>query len=208
MNIGIIGAGSVGGALARACMRAGHSVRISAAHPGQAEEVALDTGAVAAASNAEAVAEAEIVILAVPYQNVADLAASLVDDLAGRVVIEVSNTPAPDLDHRLPTTSAAEEVADILEDASVVKAFNTIFAGLQETPVVDGMRLDGLYAGDDEAAKAKVAALLESLGFESLDCGPLIVARALEDMALINVRLNALNGWQWKTAWKLVGVRG
>lgn len=208
MNIGIIGAGNVGGALARACMRAGHSVCISAAHPGQAEEVASETGARAADSNADAVSEADIVILAVPYQNVAEVAAELVDELAGRVVIDVSNTAAPDLDHRLPTTSAAEEVADIASEAMVVKAFNTVLAGLQETPVVEGMRLDGLYAGDDEGAKARVAELLESLGFEPLDCGPLIVARALEDMALINVRLNAINGWQWKTAWKLVGVRG
>lgn len=208
MDIAIIGAGNVGGALTRACMRAGHHVHISAAHPGQAEEVAAATGAIAAASNAEAVVESDVVILAVPYQNLAELAVSLVDELAGRIVIDVTNTVAPDLDHRLPITSAAEEVADILSEARVVKAFNTVLAAVQETPVVQGMRLDGLYATDDEYAKERVAELLESLGYEPLYCGPLVMARALEDMGLVNIRLNALNGWPWKTAWKLVGVRG
>ena len=208
MNIGIIGAGNVGGALARACILAGHTVHISAAHPGQAEEVAASTGAIVALTNSGAAAEADIVILAVPYQNLEEVAVELVDDLAGRIVIDVTNTPAPDLDHRLPETSAAEEVAAILEEAKVVKAFNTVMAGIQETPVVEGMRLDGLYAGDDEYAKERVAELLESLGYAPLDCGPLIVARVLEDMGLLNVRLNAVNGWQWKMAWKLVGVRG
>jgi len=207
MNIGIIGAGNVGSALTRACIAAGHSVRVSAAHPIEAQELAAETGAIAAQSNAEAVAEADIVILAVPYSALSQIAVELVDELAGRIVVDVTNTGAPDLDHRLPTTSAAEELQDTVSEARVVKAFNTVFASLQGTPVVEGMRLEGLFATDDDYARDRVSALLASLGYEPLDCGPLIMARALEDMALVNVRLNALNGWQWRTAWKLVGVR-
>ncbi len=207
MNIGIIGAGNVGSALARACVTAGHSVCVSAAHAIKAQGLAAETGATAARTNAEAVAEADIVILAVPYSALAEVAAEMVDELAGRIVIDVTNTGAPDLDHRLSTTSAAEELQVILPEARVVKAFNTVFAALQPTPTVEGMRLDGLFATDDEYAREQISALLGGLGYEPLDCGPLIMARALEDMALVNIRLNAVNGWSWHTAWKLVGVR-
>lgn len=207
MNIGIIGAGNAGGALAKACVTAGHTVKISAAHPGQAEKLAGQVGAAAADSNMAAVEGADIVILAVPYSALAEIAAELHENLAGRIVIDITNPVAPDLDHRLTTTSAAEEVQGIAAEARVVKAFNTVFASLQATPVVEGMRLDGMFATDDEYAREQMTEFLRSLEYEPLDCGPLIMARALEDMGLINVRLNAVNQWSWHTAWKLVGVR-
>lgn len=207
MNIGIIGAGNAGGALTRACKAAGHSVTVSAAHPEDAEALARETGAIAAPDNAAAVADADIVILAVPYPTILEVAAELHDELAGRIVIDVTNTPAADLDHRMPTTSAAEELAATLDDEAVVKAFNTILAALQTTPIVDGVRLDGFFATDDERARIVMHELLESLGFEPVDCGPLVMARVLEDMGLLNIRLNAVNGWPWQSGWKLVGVR-
>lgn len=207
MNIGIIGAGNVGGALTRACRAAGHAVTVSAAHPEEAEDLARETGAIAAPDNAAAVADAEVVILAVPYSALLEVAAELHDELAGRIVIDVTNTPAADLDHRLPTTSAAEELAATLDDEAVVKAFNTILAALQASPVVDGVRLDGFFATDDERARTVMYELLDSLGFEPVDCGPLVMARVLEDMGLLIVRLNAVNGWPWQNGWKLIGVR-
>jgi predicted dinucleotide-binding enzyme len=90
----------------------------------------------------------------------------------------------------------------------VVKAFNTILAGRLNDPVVDGVPLDGFYAGDDEAAKSVVAELIAALGFRPLDVGALPVARALELMAFINIGLNMRNGWSWQTGWKLLGPAG
>lgn len=207
MNIGIIGAGNVGTALAKACVGAGHSVVIASRHFEDAEGLANVLGARAVDTNAEAVEEADVVILAVPYASVAEIATELHDELAGRVVVELSNPVAPDLDHRLVTTSAAEELQDMVDEAKVVKAFNTILASLQANAVVEGMRLDGLYCGDDEFGKQQVAELLESIGYEPLDCGPLIVARVLEDIGLLLIRLNAVNNWSWSNAFKLVGGR-
>lgn len=208
MNIGIIGAGNAGGALTRACKAAGHVVRVSAKHPEEAEDLARETGAIAAPDNAAAVAGADVVILAVPYSALLEVAAEMHDELSGRIVVDATNTPAADLDHRLTTTSAAEELAATLDDEAVVKAFNTVLAALQSSPVVDGMRLDGFFATDDERARTVMRELLESLGFEPVDCGPLVMARVLEDMGLLNIRLNAVNGWPWQSGWKLVGVRG
>ena len=70
MKIGIIGAGNVGKALASACARAGHSASISSSNPAEAQRVAAESGGSPAASNAKAVANTDIVILAVPFDAV------------------------------------------------------------------------------------------------------------------------------------------
>jgi predicted dinucleotide-binding enzyme len=87
----------------------------------------------------------------------------------------------------------------------VVKAFNTVFASRLNDPVIDGVPLDGFYAGDDETAKEVVAALLAEMGFRPIDAGELLAARALELMAFLNITLNARNGWPWQSGWKLLG---
>ena len=87
----------------------------------------------------------------------------------------------------------------------MVKAFNTVFAARHASPTEQGVPLDGFLAGDDEAAKAVVAELVGSLGYRSIDAGGLRMARALEEMAFLNITLNARNGWPWQSGWKLVG---
>lgn len=62
-----------------------------------------------------------------------------------------------------------------------------------------------LLAGDDAAAKARVADVATSLGFAPMDAGGLRLARALEEIAFLNITLNATNGWAWQSAWQLVG---
>ncbi len=64
---------------------------------------------------------------------------------------------------------------------------------------------EGFVAGDDQAAKDKVLALVEAIGFRPIDAGPLVMARVLEGMALLNVSLQIRNNWPWKNGWKLVG---
>jgi predicted dinucleotide-binding enzyme len=74
--------------------------------------------------------------------------------------------------------------------------------------VVDGVPLDGFYAGDDEAAKATVAELLATVGFRPLDVGGLPAARVLELMAVLHIGLNIGNNWPWQSGWKLLGPTG
>jgi 8-hydroxy-5-deazaflavin:NADPH oxidoreductase len=92
--------------------------------------------------------------------------------------------------------------------ARVVKAFNTILAGRQSDPEIDGVQLDGCVASDDSAGKQKVLDLVGSLGFRPVDAGPLTMARALEGMAVLNISLNMTNGWSWQSGWKLLGPTG
>ena len=87
----------------------------------------------------------------------------------------------------------------------LVKAFNTTFASRHADPVVDGVPVDILVAADDDNARAKVTELVGSLGFRPIDAGPLVMARALEAMGLLNILLQIRHGWPWQTGWKLLG---
>lgn len=202
MKVAIIGAGNVGKALATSIRRAGHEVTISASSPQSAEAAAQQTGATSAGDNVAAIADASVVILAIPYGETGErVAAEIRDAVAGKAVVDVSNPLKPDYSGLVTEgTSAAEEFQKLLPEAGVVKAFNTIFATNQATPTRE---IDGYVASDDAKAKQDVISLIESMGFTPLDVGPLSSARFLEGMAFINIGLNAANGWSWTSAWKL-----
>jgi predicted dinucleotide-binding enzyme len=202
MDIAIIGAGNVGKALASSFKRAGHEVTISAATPGHAADAATVVGARAAASNAEAVSGAELVVLAVPATALDAIAEELGSELAGKVVVDVSNRPTPD--PAGASTSVAEELQAHLPNSRIVKAFNTAFASRQADPVVAGIPADGFVAADDAAAKQTVLAAVESIGFRPVDAGSLAAARTLEGMAWLNISRNMAGG-TWQDAWVLVG---
>jgi 8-hydroxy-5-deazaflavin:NADPH oxidoreductase len=209
MEIAIIGTGNFGSALARACVAAGHTVVLSARHPEHAQKVAAETGARAADHPRAAVRTADLVVLAVPATATAPVVEDLDEDLAGRAVVDPTNPmnlpPEELLRASGPITDALRVLAP---EARFVKAFNTVFASRLTDPVVDGLPLDGFYAGDDEPAKEMVAGLLADLGFRPLDAGPLAAARTLELMAFLNITLNASHGWPWRSGWKLVGSTG
>jgi NADPH-dependent F420 reductase len=201
MKVAIIGAGNVGKALAGSIGRAGHEVTIAAKHPENARAAAGEVGATPAGTSAEAVADADVVILAVPFVGARDEVTDAIRDrVAGKTIIDVTNPLKPDFSGLATSTSAAEEFQQRLPDASVVKAFNTIFASNQADPSAE---IDGYVAADDEKAKRRVISLVESMGFTPLDVGPLRAARFLEGMAYLNIGLNAQNGWDWTSAWKL-----
>lgn len=206
MRIAIIGSGNVGGALAKGSVRAGHTVTLSAKDPSHAEAKARELGCRAASTNAEAVKDAEIVILAVPYAAVDEVVGQLADALAGKAVVDVTNRiKAPHLGESVDGTSAAEEIQRKAPTAKVAKAFNYAFASRQADPTVDGTQLDGFVAADDPDAKARTLELVRSIGFRPIDAGPLAMARSLEALGILNIALQMQHGWPWQTGWKLVG---
>jgi predicted dinucleotide-binding enzyme len=104
------------------------------------------------------------------------------------------------------SSSNGEELAKLLPDAHVVKAFNTLFAPNQADPIADGVQLDGFVAGDDAGAKGRVLDLVASIGLNPVDVGPLARARQLEGLAFLNMALNIANSGSWRSGWKLVGA--
>jgi NADPH-dependent F420 reductase len=208
MRVAIIGAGNVGRALATSFTRSGHEVIVTAHDPAHARAVARDTGALAGESNAAAAAAADVVVLAVPFTQAQAVADEIRQGVSGKPVVDTSNRMAfgadgPTIDNG---PSNAERLAGWLPEALVVKAFNTVFASNQADPIVDGVQLDGFVASDDAAAKAAILALVDSIGLRPIDAGPLNRAQQLEQLAFLNIALNATNGWRWESGWKLAGA--
>ncbi len=208
MKVAIIGAGNVGTALATSIARAGHDVIITSHDPEDAASAAATSGARVVRSNADAAAEADVVIPAVSFQDVAAVASEIAAPAAGKPVVDVTNrigfgVDGPEID---TTSSNAEALATLLPKSSIVKAFNTLFASKQVDPVTDGVQLDGFVAGDDASAKAKVIELVRSIGLRPIDVGPLVRARQLEALAFLNMALNIVNQGSWQSGWKLVAA--
>jgi predicted dinucleotide-binding enzyme len=202
MDIAIIGAGNVGRALALSMTRAGHHVTLASKDPGHALQVAEEVGGVATASSADAARAAQVLVIAVPFVGAAEqVAAEIRPAVAGKTVIDVTNPLKADYSGlAVEGSSAGETIQGWLPEATVVKAFNTLFASSQAAPA-EGTQ--AFVASDSQDAKQSVMALAASMGFSPLDAGPLTAARSLEAMAFLNISLNAANGWAWTSAWKL-----
>jgi predicted dinucleotide-binding enzyme len=149
------------------------------------------------------------VIIAVPHDKLGEVFRGLGTSVDGKVVIDATNhvnvqNPGEVLDG----ISNAEEIQKRHPQVRVVKAFNYAFAARMAEPTVDGVRLDGFVAGDDQEAKDKALEFVESIGFRPIDAGPLVMARVLEGMGLLNIMLQIRNEWPWQSGWKLVGPTG
>ena len=193
MKIGIIGTGNMGSGLARRITAAGHEVVISGRDLAKAEKAAREIGPkVKAAPLGEVAKGVDLLIAATPAGSQAEALRSA-GDLTGRIVIDIANPLKPDFSGLSVgfTTSFAEELAKSFPGAKIVKAFNTVFAQVlsQGPDFGSGVRATAFYCGDDEQAKKTVHALIESMGFDAVDAGPLSNARSLEPMGFMNIWL-------------------
>jgi predicted dinucleotide-binding enzyme len=199
MKVAIIGAGNVGGTLGTGWARAGHEVIYGVRNAADSKVQALldaARGKARSASNAEAVAAAEIVVLATPWE-VTEEAVKSCGSLAGKTVIDVTNPLKPGLaglTHGL-TTSGAEMIAEWAKGAKVVKCFNTAGYNVMANPNFDGVKAVMFYCGDDVAAKQATHQLAANLGFDPKDAGPLTQARYLEPFAMLWISMAVFHGY-------------
>lgn len=192
-TIAVLGTGEVGSVLGRRWTEAGHTVIYGSRAPQSARVRALleATGPDARADTpAAAAAAGEVVVLAVPFHAVEALLPTL-GDLGRKIVIDCTNPLTPELDGLVtgPDRSAAEIIAALLPRARVVKALNTTGVANMRDPVYPDGPLTMLLAGESAMAKAVTASLVEDLGFEAVDAGPLASARWLEPMAVLWIEL-------------------
>ncbi|MPY55033.1 NADPH-dependent F420 reductase [Streptomyces acidicola] len=181
MKIGIIGAGNIGGNLTRRLTALGHDVSVANSRgPETLTALAEETGATPVPVR-EAARDAEVVVITIPVKAIPNLPAGVLDGAAESVaVIDTGNYYPQQRDGRI----AAIEDEGLTESAwtareighTVVKAFNGTYA----QDILDRPRPAGApdrqavpVAGDDEAAKAKVRALIDELGFDTVDTGTL-----------------------------------
>ena len=196
MKIAVIGTGNMGAGLARLLAGAGSDVVIGHRDPAKAAAFAAELGAgVEAGGVAAAVKLADIVLLALPYGAIADMLKEA-GNLKGKVLIDISNPVTADFRGLVVghSSSAAEEIQALVPEATVVKAFNTIFAPLLPAEGRNGKVLQVFIAGDNEKAKNAVSRLVKSIGFEPVDAGPLTNARFIEPIGEMNIQFGFFLG--------------
>ena len=183
-------AAAIGGLAAKA----GHTVEAMSRDAAKARALAEQVGAGATTGTFGAAPAGDIVILAVPYSAVLDVVKQYGEELAGKLLVDITNPVASDhTSFATPGDSfGAQEIAKAAPaDADVVKAFNTQFSHVLAAGPVEGHPLDVFHAGDDAQAKARVSAFIESLGLRPMDTGQLPMARTLENLALLSLGLAA-----------------
>ncbi|MGK5682897.1 NADPH-dependent F420 reductase [Actinoplanes sp. URMC 104] len=181
-TISIIGTGNMGQAIGGLVAKGGNTVQ------------QLNT------STADQPVTGDLVILAVPHAALADIVATRGAQLAGKVVVDITNPVdfATFDDLTVPADgSAAAELAEALPQSKVVKAFNTNFAGTLATGSVGAETTAVLIAGDDADAKAAVAGVVEAAGLRAVDAGSLKRARELESLAFLQMTLAAREKLSW-----------
>lgn len=180
MNIGVVGAGHIGGNAARLFVKAGHDVAIANSRgPDTLRDLVAGLGEHARAADIpEAAGFGDVVFISIPFGRYKELPA---EAFYGKIVID-SNNYYPDRDGHYPAldegkTTSSEMLAEHLKGATIVKGFNTIWfehlrsQGNTELPIEERRAI--FIAGDDAAAKRLVAGLIEDIGFAAVDTGGL-----------------------------------
>lgn len=198
MRIGILGGtGPQGRGLGRRFAMAGHEVLLGSRDAARAQQTADDlagAGDVSGVANADA-AQAELVVVAVPYEGHADLLASLAAELDGTLVVDCVNPlgfdkqgPYP-LD--VPDGSAAQEAQRILPGSTVVGAFHNVSAVLLDDPSVTHIPGDVLVLGEDREAVGRVIDLVPAIpGARGVYAGRLRLARTVESLTANLIAVN------------------
>ena len=188
-TVSIIGKGNMGGAIASIVTAAGITPQI--VDQGQ-DDVAV-TG--------------DIVVLAVPHPAVAEIISARGAELAGKVVVDITNPVNFETFDSLVVpadSSKAAEIATALPDSKVVKAFNTTFAGTLAAGTVGGETTTVIVAGDDADAKDAVKAFVTASGLKVKDAGALKRARELEAFGFLQIGLAASEQVGWTGGFAVV----
>ena len=204
MRIAIIGTGNVGSALGTRWSQRGHEVVFGSRDPRSEKVQKLSAATGAGASNIrDAVTDAAVVVLATPW-DATEESIIAAGDLSGKILLDATN-PLQNMKLALGlTTSGAEQVASWAGNAAVVKAFNSTGAGNMLNPDYAGQKPTMCICGDAAGAKQVVSGLIEEIGFEAVDAGPLTSARYLEPLAGLWITLAYAQGLGPDIAFKLL----
>ena len=181
-HVTIIGTGNMGQAIAGVVTKGGNTAELIG-HSDSAKPV---TG--------------EIVVLAVPYPAVADILATRGDQLASKMVVDITNPLNYETFDSLTVpadSSAAAQIAATLPRSTIVKAFNTTFAATRASGTAGEVPTTVLIAGDDSQAKSQLADVVTAGGLRAIDSGSLRRARELEALGFLQITLAAQDKMPW-----------
>ena len=188
-HVSIIGTGNMGSALSALVTKGGNTVET------------FNT------SDTDKPVTGDVVILAVYYAAVRDVLAQRAEQLAGKVVVDITNPVNVETFDGLVVPadgSAAAEIAAALPSAKVLKAFNTTFAATLASGKVGSETTTVLIAGDDADAKALLAGIVTAGGLRAIDAGGLKRARELEAIGFLQIKLAAAEKVSWSGGFGIV----
>jgi hypothetical protein len=181
-HLSILGTGNMGQAIAALAGKGGHTVQL------------LGTGDI------DTPVAGDVVVLAVPHPAVSDVIAQRGDQLAGKIVVDITNPLNLETFDSLVVPadgSAAAEIAAALPQSRVLKAFNTTFAATLAAGTVGPVTTTVLIAGDDADAKSTLAGIITSGGLGAIDAGTLARARELEALGFLQLTLAVAEKVSW-----------
>ncbi len=213
-TIAIIGAtGNMGSAISRSLARGNYRLLLKATQQRDLEKLSKEIKDKIPSADIEPMAcpteaswEADIIILAVPFEAEMEIAEKIREVSNQKIVISIAN-PLNQTSNGLvttPDTSAAEELQKWLPGSKVIKAFNTTFAANFSTPVIDGKQVDAFIAGNDEEALETAKELVSIAGFNPIVAGDLSISRTLENMQLLLIQLGMKYNYNWLAGWKIL----
>jgi NADPH-dependent F420 reductase len=188
-HVSIIGNGNMGQAIAGVVSKGGNTVELF----GQSDTDKQVTG--------------EVVVLALPYGALADVIAQRGEQLAGKVVVDITNPVNFETFDSLVVPadgSATAEIAAALPQSRVVKAFNTTFAATLASGSVGQQPTTVLVAGDDADAKSLLVGIVTAGGLRAIDVGSLRRARELEALGFLQITLAAGEKIAWTGGFAVV----
>jgi 8-hydroxy-5-deazaflavin:NADPH oxidoreductase len=189
-SVSILGTGNMGSAIASVVEKGGNTVQLL----GEDAASQAVTG--------------DIVVLAVPYPALRGIVAQHGEQLAGKVVVDITNPLDFETFDSLVVpadSSAAAELAAALPNSKVLKAFNTTFAGTLASGTIGGQPTTVLIAGDDADAKAKLAEVVIAGGLKAVDAGSLRRAHEMEAVGFLQLTLAAADRISWTGGFALQG---
>lgn len=190
MEITIFGKGNMGQAIGKNFAEAGNNVQYYGS-----KDTAQQLG--------------DIVVMAVPYPALAALAKQYQAELAGKIVVDITNPLNFETWDKLVVpadSSAAQQLQELLPESKVLKAFNTNFAATLQSGKIGELPTTVLVAGDDEEAKAAFKSALASSALRVLNAGKLKRARELESLGFLQLTLAASEKIGWDGGFGIVGV--
>ncbi|MET0788263.1 MAG: NAD(P)-binding domain-containing protein [Cellulomonas sp.] len=193
-TVTIIGAGTMGSAIAWRVVAGGNDAQVLTREPLKVAIPGATHGTVGDPITGD------IVVLALPYSAYAEVLGRYEGQLDGKVLVDLSNPVDLETFDGLVVpdgSSAAAVVAEAVPGAAVLKAFNTTFGATLRSGEVGGEKTAVLIAGDDADAKAALTAVVEAGGLRAVDAGSLKRAHELEALGFLQITLAAAEKTSW-----------
>ena len=208
-TFGVLGSGDVGQVLAKGLKDHGYEVRIGSRTPAKLATYSRETG-IAAGTFAEVARWGEALVLSVKGSAAESVLRMVGKEVGGKLVIDTTNPLTEDPPEQGvlrsftgPDESLMERLQQAYPAAHFVKAFNSVGSARMVDPDFQGVSPTMFYCGNDAAAKATVARILDQFGWDGADMGGAVAARAIEPLATLWCIPGFLQG-SWTHAFKLL----